>query len=232
MFKLKLLRNWNAKFVLSQNEKRVTHATLVLGELICYDKLNCNCLMSVTMLCMWLCKCSQNLLYKVTDWTFTSCDSFILFFNWAYPIPLRLRSFNNLPCVFTVLHFSVFRSSTYGNLGTEAVVLNLAGIFIVIFGILVVYMTTNVYYKRYPRPEDNQLLERSNQWAPPNTELSWKIFESWQIEEISGPLFKIIISKINFFHLSTPFALKIMKKIGGLSQMRNIFQYAPIFFEK
>ncbi|KAK7583686.1 hypothetical protein V9T40_004649 [Parthenolecanium corni] len=49
----------------------------------------------------------------------------------------------------------------YSKLGNEAVLLNFTGILFILFGIIVVYISTNIHYKRYPRPEDNQLLDRS-----------------------------------------------------------------------
>jgi len=52
-------------------------------------------------------------------------------------------------------------SKTYFEKGAEAMLMNFIGVVIAIFGALVVYLTSNVYYKRYPRPEDGVLLERS-----------------------------------------------------------------------
>lgn len=49
----------------------------------------------------------------------------------------------------------------YSKFVSEGVLLNSLGILFILFGTIVVYISTNIHYKRYPHPEDNQLLERS-----------------------------------------------------------------------
>ncbi|XKL59428.1 hypothetical protein PGB90_000444 [Kerria lacca] len=49
----------------------------------------------------------------------------------------------------------------YQKFDAEGLILNITGVLFVIFGAVVVYMTTNIYFKRYPRSEDNVLLERN-----------------------------------------------------------------------
>lgn len=57
--------------------------------------------------------------------------------------------------------FSNSRGNDYSKLVSEAILLNFMGILFILFGIIVVYIGTNIHYKRYPRPEDGQLQERS-----------------------------------------------------------------------
>ncbi|XP_031831669.1 transmembrane ascorbate-dependent reductase CYB561 isoform X2 [Nomia melanderi] len=54
-------------------------------------------------------------------------------------------------------------SNNYSKLVNEAVLINVIGLFIVLFGGLVVYLVTQERYKRFPKPEDESLVRRRSQ---------------------------------------------------------------------
>jgi hypothetical protein len=45
----------------------------------------------------------------------------------------------------------------------QALLLNFVGVLMAVYGALVVYMSTNIFYKRHPRPEDSELLNRNTE---------------------------------------------------------------------
>lgn len=58
-----------------------------------------------------------------------------------------------------LLEFAIFKiGKNYGSLPGEAVLMNSIGMLFILFALLVVYLTTEPKYKRYPRPEDGPLL--------------------------------------------------------------------------
>ena len=54
-----------------------------------------------------------------------------------------------------------FYRGEYGKRAPEGVMANWIGILIILFGTLVVYLATNIKYKRLERPEDSLLLQES-----------------------------------------------------------------------
>ena len=54
------------------------------------------------------------------------------------------------------------RHGEYGKRDPEGVMANWIGILIILFGTLVVYLATNIKYKRLERPEDSLLLQESS----------------------------------------------------------------------
>lgn len=53
---------------------------------------------------------------------------------------------------------AIFKLKTnYSKLGNEAILFNTIGILFTIFGLIVVYLSTNIHYKRFPRPQNSQL---------------------------------------------------------------------------
>ena len=60
----------------------------------------------------------------------------------------------------TLVYFS---SKDYADRSAGGVVANWIGILILVFGVLVVYLTVNSKFKRQPRPEDGMLLNETNQ---------------------------------------------------------------------
>jgi len=55
-----------------------------------------------------------------------------------------------------------FKHGEYGKRDPEGVMANWIGILIILFGTLVVYLATNIKYKRLERPEDSLLLQESS----------------------------------------------------------------------
>jgi len=55
-----------------------------------------------------------------------------------------------------------FKKGEYGQRAPEGVMANWIGILIILFGTLVVYLATNIQYKRLQRPEDSLLLQESS----------------------------------------------------------------------
>lgn len=61
--------------------------------------------------------------------------------------------------VMGLLELAIFKiGKKYGQLPGEAVLMNSLGLLFILFATLVVYLTTEAKYKRYPRPEDGPLL--------------------------------------------------------------------------
>lgn len=56
----------------------------------------------------------------------------------------------------------------YSELGPEAMLINFIGIFLAIFGALVLYLINENTYKRVPLPEDDMLLSSSPIPPPEN----------------------------------------------------------------
>lgn len=60
-----------------------------------------------------------------------------------------------------LLEKAIFKIQNYGELPGEAILMNIIGLFFVLFAVLVVYLTTEPKFKRHPRPEDGALLSSS-----------------------------------------------------------------------
>lgn len=57
-----------------------------------------------------------------------------------------------------------FRGTDYSTFVPEAFVFNFMGLIIVFYGLLVLYLVTDITYKRNPLPEDELALTGSDEW--------------------------------------------------------------------